>query len=487
MADTTIATGQQDEERPSFRDAMRIPQVRILATSRAASKLALAMVSYGAMVWLATQGASQLQISLVASSTYLAALLFGFQGGALADLLSKRSAVLLGYLGQAAVCIIVPILFGTDVLDLIFIMFVSSALMQLISPSLKSAVALVSTPGQLATTSAMVSVVGSIASAVGSCFLAPLLIKRWDIDLLLFIAGGIYLLGAVRTLAMPRETNVQSIRQATGGIDWRPTALSMRTTANWVVSQRDVAAMILMGAIVVSLFEAFNTMIPVYIRDVLHANPANAIYIFAPAGIGFLIGMFLTPKLMHSYGERLIAVVATGCMAISMILFGAINAVAPIFAPFSPLRLIGWLTDTQISDAVLAASLLAIPANFGSTAAGAAVQTFINRRVPLVRQGATFGLQEVQENAFTLVTILALGVISGIVGPQVVFIFAPIVILGAVLWLIRYSFRTEGDHALARGEALHILISEAPERGDQTSEPVAPPVIDETAAPVRDS
>lgn len=423
------------------------------------------------MVYLATQGASQFQISLVASSTYLAALLFGLQGGSLADTLSKRVAILLGYIGQAAVCILVPILFGTDVLELMFIMFMSSALMQLISPSLKASVALVASPGQLATVSASVSVIGSTASAIGSSILAPVLIKHWSINVLLFVTGGIYLLGAVRTLAMPAEAKATKLRQAVGEVDWRPTALSMKSTANWIVNQRDVATMILMGGAVVALFEAFNTMIPVYIRDVLHADPVNAVYIFAPAGIGFAIGTALSPKLMYRFGERKLALIGAACLSISMIMFGTVEFFAPYLAPFSPLRLLGWLFDVQISDEVLAASLIAIPANFGSTAAGAAVVTYINRRVPLVSQGATFGLQSVQNNALTLVTIMVLGVISGIVGSQMVFIFSPFVVFGAVMWLIRYSYREVADQDITRHDALRTLVETS---GDDTPIPDIP-------------
>ncbi|MEZ4499950.1 MAG: hypothetical protein R2839_07675 [Thermomicrobiales bacterium] len=94
------------EDKPNFRTALKLPSVSILATSRAASKLATAIVSYGAMVYLAIQGATQLQISLVSASTYAAALAFGIQGGSLSDSLSKRLALATGYLAQAMLCIL---------------------------------------------------------------------------------------------------------------------------------------------------------------------------------------------------------------------------------------------------------------------------------------------------------------------------------------------------------------------------------------------
>lgn len=449
----------ESAQQAGFLTAFKRPAIRTLAVSRAVSKLAQAAVAYGAMVYLAGEGGSQWQISLLAATTYLSAVLFGVQGGLLADSMSKRVAIALGFAAIAASCVLIPIFWGTDVTQLLVMMFIASALMQVISPSLKAAVAIVANPEELATVSASVSVAGSIASAIGSSFLAPLLIKTTGIRVLLFVAAGLFLLGAVRVLKLPEKEQSVKFGTALRSIDWRPTALSLKETARWLVEQRAVAAVILVGAIAVSIFEAFNTLIPVYVRDVLKVDPTDAIYIFAPAGIGFLIGTFLTPKLIHIMGPRKLAVFATVVMSVCMVLFGLVNTVAPVLAPMSPLRILGSIFSIDISDRVLAASFIALPANFGSTAAGAAVQTFINARVPIVRQGATFGLQEVQENVFTLALVLLLGGISSITGPRVVFILAPIVAAGLVLSLIRYSYREQANQELTFRQAFDELTS----------------------------
>ena len=175
MASSTSASA--DQPSAGFLSAFKRPSVRVLAVSRASSKLAGATVSYGSMVYLASAGGSQWQISLVAASTYLSAVLFGLQGGLLADSLSKRLAIVAGFVAQAALCILIPFFFGTGATQFVVIMFFSSALMQIVSPSLKSAIALVATPDEMATVAASISIVGSIGSAIGSSLLAPILIK----------------------------------------------------------------------------------------------------------------------------------------------------------------------------------------------------------------------------------------------------------------------------------------------------------------------
>jgi MFS family permease len=459
VAATDAVVEQSDEATVGYRTVLRHREVRVLAASRAANKMAMSTVSYGAMVHLGQVGATQFQISLVSASSYLAALLFGVQGGTVADSLSKRIALAAGQGIMAGLCFVIPSLLGTSAGDLMLLLFLSSLMMQVVSPGLKATVAIVATQRELAVTSALVSVIGSIASGFGSAFLAPFLIKLSGIETVLYVSGCLYAFGSIRSLAISREKTSTPVAKALRSIDWRPTALSRRTTARWIIDHRAVATMILSGAIVVALFESFNTLIPLYVKEVLDSDPANSIYIFAPAGVGFLIGTFLAPPLINRWGERRLAIVSLTFMSVSMAMFGFIDLVAPILAPISPLRLLE-LFGVEINDKVLAASVIAIPMNFGSTASGAAVANFINRRVPLVRQGAVFGLEETQENALILVTVLAVGAIASITGPQVVMIVAPIVAVAVVVALLRYSYRSLDQGQLTVRDALAVVAAD---------------------------
>jgi hypothetical protein len=75
---------------------------------------------------------------------------------------------------------------------LMFILFLTGALSQIISSGLKSVVAIVATPAEVATTGALVNVMGSIGSAIGSSLLAPILIKLSGIDVVLYVTGFLH-------------------------------------------------------------------------------------------------------------------------------------------------------------------------------------------------------------------------------------------------------------------------------------------------------
>jgi hypothetical protein len=229
----------------TYRSVLKHDNVKILAASRAAAKMAGSTLSYGAMVYLAQIGSSQIQISSVSAAQYLAAVIFGMQGGVLADSLSKRFALLIGFCAQTALCILIPFFLGTEFGALLMLMFLTSILSQIISPSLKAAVSIVSSPRELATCAALVSLIGSIASAIGSGFIAPILMKRSSIDVVLAVAGVLYFIGAIRAYKLPNAEKAMSVDTAIRTVDWKPQALSIRFNAKWVYEHRPVASMML--------------------------------------------------------------------------------------------------------------------------------------------------------------------------------------------------------------------------------------------------
>ncbi len=198
MAETATDTTPEPNHSLSYREVLEHPPVQILSVSRFASKMASSTLSYGVMVFLATAGATQFEVSLASSASYLAALIFGLQGGMLADSTPKRYVLYLSLLIQAGTCFLIPFLFGTTVSTLLIIIFLTSAIAQIVSPGLKSVVAIVATPSEVATTAALVNVLGSIGSAIGSSLLAPILIKASGVDAVLYVTGFLFLVSALR-------------------------------------------------------------------------------------------------------------------------------------------------------------------------------------------------------------------------------------------------------------------------------------------------
>jgi MFS family permease len=432
-------------EFPDF-SVLKDGRVQTIIFARNVSKLGIATLSYGAMVYLADTGASQIEVSLVGATGYLAALIFGAQGGAVVDSMPKRNALMAGYAAQAALCFIFPTFFGTSVLDLTILAFLVATLATITSPALKATVALVATVAAMATVAAVLNLFGSFGTAIGQAFVAPIVINVSGIDAIMYVTGAILACGAIWVRRIPADPSPtgKSTREALKGVDWKPKALDVRRIARWILGNRSVATIILVGAVVVALGEAVGTLIPVYVRDVLDADPTWSVYIFAPSGLGYLAGALSAPWLIGKLGERRAGIISFAICSVGVMLFGVIDLVAPFLAPISPSRLFE-LFGVDLSDQMLAAGFLAMPANFGSTATGAAVQNYINRRLPLITQGGVFGMEEVIENALSLIAVLGLGAIATVIGSQAVFLIAPVMVFLVIVWLLRYSYRRAGQ------------------------------------------
>lgn len=437
-------------EKPSFGSVMRNPGVRALLSSRFATMLGIATLSYGLMVYLATAGASQATVSLIGGIRFFAALLFGIAGGVITESMSKRGAMVSAYTLQAAACFILPVIWGTSLPALVVLVFIISALAQVVAPAVKAATALVSTPAQVATVAAIISLAAGLGAALGSAFFAPFLISSGSLRLLIFACGFIMAFGAIRALWVPDEEGQSTLRQAVRAMDWKATTPTLSRTMNWIVGHRALASMVLVGALATGLFEGFNTLIPIYIRDVLDSDPALTVFILAPGGLGAFLGTVVGPNLMQRRGERSVALLALALLTVSFALFGVIDQVAPIIAPFSLLRLTN-LFGISLGPMVEAAGMISILTSFGSTGAAAAVQAYVNKFVFLERQASTFGMQNVLESAISLLAVLVLGTLASIVGSQAVFLIAPIFLTGALVLLVRFGVRvTQQEYASTR-------------------------------------
>jgi MFS family permease len=192
---------------------------------------------------------------------------------------------------------------------------------------------------------------------------------------------------------------------------------------------------------------------------VLHADPANAIYIFAPGAIGALIGQLTAPLFIRWPGERRLAGIALVIFSAAMILYGLITVVADTIAPWSPLRILS-VVGIHLSNLILAAGMIAILVEFAQAGAATSVQTYVNRRVPLGVQGSTFGVQGVLTNGLGFTGTLAVGALATAFGTRAIFILVPPLLTLTLIWLIRASYRRSDEPVPTARQALAELWTE---------------------------
>jgi MFS family permease len=176
-----------------------------------------------------------------------------------------------------------------------------------------------------------------------------------------------------------------------------------------------------------------------------------------------------TPTLIRWFGERRSALGGFGIMAVALFLLGFVRyGLDAAIDPLNPVRLVS-LVGLHPGAPLRTASALAIPLGLGVAVATMSVQTYINRRVPLARQGRTFALQSTLKNGSAILPLLGLGAAASVFGVNSVLIVSPLLLIGLAFGLVRLSERFGGHAPTTRLDVLSSFWQDAP-RSDQPAD-----------------
>ena len=389
-------------------------------------------VAFGALVAVARDGGSALQLALIGVAALAPPALLGLYGGAVADQIPKRIALAGVYTAQALLCFSIPPLFGTDLPVVIVLIFLVNALGQISSPAEKSVLPLVSSREQLASAVSIVNLAGGAGSGFGMAVLAPLIVRSVGLEVVFYVAGGFLLLAATRVFDL-------QVRESWDG-KLTLTELRARPAISWVAQHPAVATIIIVAVLAGTVNHVLSTLAPRYVEEVLSTDAANTAYVLIPSSVGVVLGLVFAPSIMRLRGERVSALVGFLIGATFLTLLGMVGAVESILDPVNPIRLLD-LVGTSPGERLRTASVLSLPLSFGVSLASASAHTYVNRRVPFVLQGRVFAIESVLRNGAAIIPLLALGTAATRFGADRVLLAAPAILFLLGLALIEVSFR----------------------------------------------
>jgi hypothetical protein len=423
---------------------LRTLRFQLVVASRFFSEIGQEGVFYGSLVAVAG-GGSAIEASLIGVAKTLPGATLGLFGGAVSDVMPRRIALGLGYAIQAALCIIVPRIFGTEFVPLLLLVFGVSTLNQFIGPTEKAVVPLVANREQIASAAATLSLSDSIATGIGTAAVAPIVLKVFGVQPLFAVCAVFLAFASIRIFSLPLQQDV-NVKQALQRVRLTELDLGFRKALDWLVGWPAIITVIMVGIVVTVLSMTMETLAPTYVAEVLESNPANSVYVFAPAGLGALVALLLSTWIIDRFGERWVAALAVLIMSVALFALAFVDTLEPFLAPFSPWNLIR-IFGVEPSDLLLAASTVSMVTGFAVSLSSVAVQTYLNRRVPQLQQGRTFGLQGMLANMAALVPMLTLGVIAEATSIEAILFWAPWVVLGAVYALLILANRWTGREA----------------------------------------
>jgi MFS family permease len=440
-------TGRAERQRPEASDPIRPivyePHVRdviksrsLLADRRFASlwlSQGLAQTAQNALLFtllvvvFKITGES-LTTSILVLCFILPSIPMGFVVGVVLDRTNKETVLIITSLLRAAGCVLF-LLFHNEVWAIYFIAVGHATAGLFFNPAVVSLVPTLVSRERLVSANSLYNFTLTGSQLVGIVFLAPVMLKTFGEDAIFIITACMFLASAAlatRVRAPPEELGPGVEQSAIfGGVmaDFRE---------SWRILFADRYSTVALLQLITSgtLVLLFSILIPRYMQDVIGVPPENAAFVFAPTGIGALVGLRFLPW-FSKFGKNRVVIVGLAGIAGCLVLLALVEPLAEITeqAPGSD-----WVTrQLQLSLLQALTMLIAGPMGFFYALLNAPAQTVLHERAPPEMRGRIFATQVVSANFISLMPLLVLGALTDVIKVPAVLVMIAIAIAGVAV------------------------------------------------------
>ena len=434
------------------RALLRDPKFFVLWASQGLAQTAQNAILFSLLVVVLAITGSSISTSLLVLCFILPSIPLGFVVGVVLDRTSKVSVLVISNLLRSGLCIMF-LFFHVDqwVIYGIAIAFATAGLF--FNPAVVSLIPSIVPKERLVAANSLYNFTLTASQLVGIVFVAPLILQTAGADGA-FIAGAVFFALAallVARLSMDHEQAGEKLPQGTifGGIptDFRE---------SWEVLASDRYSFLALSQLIVAstLVLLFAILIPRFMLEVLNEAPEAAALVFAPTGIGALVGLRFLPWFTSKGKNRTVVMGLTG-IAVCLVLLALVEPLADVTeqAPGSA-KLVEL---TRISLLQLLTMMIAAPMGFFYAMLNAPAQTVLHERAPPEMRGRIFATQVVSANFISLLPLLMVGVITDMVGTAVVLLLLSVMVAIMALISARVGNHEDDDEndVVARTREAH--------------------------------
>jgi MFS family permease len=409
------------------------------------SQVAQNAILFALLVIVLTRTRSTTDTSILVLSYVVPSLLFGMVAGVLVDRWRKRDILI----ATNAVRSVAAIAFflGQDHLELIFaVNIVFSALGQFFATAEVATVPSLVPKNQLIAANSLVSLAWTGAQFGGMVFFAPIFLKTFGVDALFVATALLFVAAAVLARWLPKTGGARDVEEAQEERFFQTAPRELGQALRLLRS--DPASCLAMAQLTLSssLVLLFAVLVPRFMQEVLDVRPDDAVYIFAPTGVGAILGLRLLPWLAGKIGkDRVVAFGLVG-LAVCLIALGLVQNIAEalerteVLNPFGQERLGG------LSLLVGLTMFFAGPLGLTYAMVNAPAQTVLHEKAPPEMRGRVFGAQMALASLAAIVPLLLVGAVADIYGVSFVLFDIAVVVAalaGLSLYLLERQKRAE--------------------------------------------
>jgi MFS family permease len=409
-------------------------QFSLLWLAQLLSQTAANAILFTLLVLVVDITGSSMHGSLLVLSYVVPSALFGMVGGLLVDRWRKRTVLIATNVFRAAaamafffvngnVWLIYTVMLGFSTMSQFFVTAETASIPSLVPRR------------QLMAANSLFALALTGSQFVGMVVLAPLFLKTYGPDAL-FITGTVAFLAASALARSLPQIEEQTGKAATAVATGRTRGATSELVDALRLIRADRASYMAMIQLTMSssLVLLFAVLVPRYMQQVLQVAADNAAFIFAPVGIGAILGLRLLPFLVARLGKMRVVVLGLGGLFVCLLALGLVERIAGAMEGTEHLNPFGTERLGGLSILVTLTMAFAGPLGLFYALVNAPAQTVLHERAPAEMRGRVFGSQVVLANLVSILPLILVGGIADLYGvsPILLTIAAAVLLLAGV-------------------------------------------------------
>jgi MFS family permease len=428
----------------TFAGVIRNQNFFTLWMAQIASQTAQNGIHFVQIVLIETLTRSTAHMAIMILSFSLPAVLFSSVAGIAVDRLSNKVVMVasnaIRVLTVTTYILVLDRLEGWSLLLVIYaVTFVSSAIGQFFAPAEATTIPLLVGEERLLTANALFNLTLIATQVLGLVILAPLAVKLLGIKGAFGVVALMYLMASVLVSRIPRDKPKLVVEAGASMLKrvWE----ELREGWRYVASRRPIQIALAQLTMTTTLLLMMAMIAPGYATRVLGMQPEDAIFVFAPAGVGMLANTFLIGRFGYKFRREVMSSVGFSAMVLTLFGFGLAGFDLPL-----------WLTVPKVPAVMLLSltlgaeiALVAIPS-----------ETLLQEKSPPELRGRVIAVYFLLANMVAIPIMLLVGTAADQIGiAQVVMgVVAILLIIAATTTYQAFRFREVGGGIFDTGTAI---------------------------------
>jgi MFS family permease len=428
------------EEIADSRTLLRQPRFATLWLAQGLAQTAQNAILFTLLVLVLNLTGSSAASSVLVLSFILPSIFMGVLVGVMLDRWRKGTVLVVTNLVRAGACILY-LFFDDKVLAIYAISLVFSTSGLFFNPAVVALIPALVPRDKLVNANSLYNFTLTGSQMAGIVFLAPLVLKVGGPREMFVTAAVLYTVAAALAVWLNTLRERHEFELPSGPLFG---AIPEEFRKGWHALTSDVASALALVQLTIgsTLVLLFAILIPRYMDEVLNVDPSNAAFIFAPTGVGALVGLRFIP-VFSRWGKNRVVVIALVGIAVSLMLLATVRGLTEIMettpGPLNPGRFLGLSLLQSLTMA------FAAPMGFCYALLNAPAQTVLHERAPPEMRGRIFATQVVSANFVSLLPLLVVGGLTDLTSVTAVLIGIAVFLLVFAYLSFRVGGLTDGE------------------------------------------